>query len=327
MENILDVKNLHTYFYTKAGVSKAVNGVNFSLREGEILGIIGESGSGKSVAVKSILQIVPRPGKIAEGQIIYRGRDLLADKQAIGQVRGKDITMIFQEPMTSLNPVLTIGRQLTEGIRLHLGLSKEEANQRACEFLKQVKITNPEELLTRYPHHLSGGMRQRVMIAMALATDTKILIADEATTALDVTIQQQIIYLLKELRDRLHMSIIFITHDMGVINEIADNTAVMYCGKIQEYASTYEVMKHPRHPYTEALLKAIPSIDAEQQKLSTIPGSVPSLLALPEGCSFSNRCTQCTDRCREEEPKLIRLEDGHRVRCWKYDGQGEVVDS
>ncbi len=323
----MDVKNLHTYFYTKAGVSKAVNGVNFSLREGEILGIIGESGSGKSVAVKSILQIVPRPGKIAEGQIIYRGRDLLADKQAIGQVRGKDITMIFQEPMTSLNPVLTIGRQLTEGIRLHLGLSKEEANQRACEFLKQVKITNPEELLTRYPHHLSGGMRQRVMIAMALATDTKILIADEATTALDVTIQQQIIYLLKELRDRLHMSIIFITHDMGVINEIADNTAVMYCGKIQEYASTYEVMKHPRHPYTEALLKAIPSIDAEQQKLSTIPGSVPSLLALPEGCSFSNRCTQCTDRCREEEPKLIRLEDGHRVRCWKYDGQGEVVDS
>ena len=323
----MDVKNLHTYFYTKAGVSKAVNGVNFSLREGEILGIIGESGSGKSVAVKSILQIVPRPGKIAEGQIIYRGRDLLADKQAIGQVRGKDITMIFQEPMTSLNPVLTIGRQLTEGIRLHLGLSKEEANQRACEFLKQVKITNPEELLTRYPHHLSGGMRQRVMIAMALATDTKILIADEATTALDITIQQQIIYLLKELRDRLHMSIIFITHDMGVINEIADNTAVMYCGKIQEYASTYEVMKHPRHPYTEALLKAIPSIDAEQQKLSTIPGSVPSLLALPEGCSFSNRCTQCTDRCREEEPKLIRLEDGHRVRCWKYDGQGEVVDS
>lgn len=327
MEKILEVKNLHTYFYTKAGVAKAVNGVNLSLEKGEILGIIGESGSGKSVAVKSILQIVPKPGKTAEGEIIFEGRDLLKDKKAMNEVRGRDITMIFQEPMTSLNPVLTIGRQLTEGLRLHLGLSKEEAEKRACDFLRQVKITNPEELLTRYPHHLSGGMRQRVMIAMALGTDAKILIADEATTALDVTIQQQIIYLLKELRDKFGMAIIFITHDMGVINEIADNTAVMYCGKIQEYSSTYEVMKNPKHPYTKALLEAIPSIDRKQEKLETIPGSVPSLLSLPEGCSFSNRCRECMQRCHEEEPHLYRLPDGHEVRCWKYAEAGEKVEA
>lgn len=326
MDKILEVKNLHTYFYTKAGVAKAVNGVSFSLQKGEILGIIGESGSGKSVAVKSIMQIVPKPGKIADGQVLFEGKDLLADKHSIDDVRGKDITMIFQEPMTSLNPVLTIGRQLTEGMRLHLGLSKAEAEERACKFLKQVKITDPQELLTRYPHHLSGGMRQRVMIAMALGTDAKILIADEATTALDVTIQQQIIYLLKELRDQLGMSIIFITHDMGVINEIADNTAVMYCGKIQEYASTYDIMKYPKHPYTAALLEAIPRIDDDQEILSTIPGNVPGLLNLPVGCSFSNRCSECREICKEKEPDIYRLPDGHKVRCWKYADIGEKVD-
>lgn len=322
MERLLEVKDLRTYFFTKAGVGKAVNGISFTLDKGEILGIIGESGSGKSIAVKSLLQIVPRPGRITGGQIIFEGTDLLQNPKEIVRIRGREITMIFQEPMTSLNPVLTIGRQMTEGIRLHLGLSKEEAEKRACQYLRRVKITDPEEILTRYPHHLSGGMRQRVMIAMALCTDTKILISDEATTALDVTIQQQIIYLLKELRDQLGMAIIFITHDMGVINEIADNTAVMYCGRIQEYASTYEIMKNPKHPYTRALLKAIPRIDDSCERLSTIPGSVPSLLDLPEGCSFCGRCEECQEKCSSQEPPLFQLADGHRVRCWKYEGTG-----
>lgn len=318
MEKILEVKNLHTCFQTRAGSAEAVGGISFSLEESEILGIIGESGSGKSVAVKSILQILPKSGETTEGEIWYRGKNLVSDSRAMEEVRGKEITMIFQEPMTSLNPVLTIGRQLTEGIMQHLKLSRSQAQKRACEYLKRVKITNPEELLTRYPHHLSGGMRQRVMIAMALSTDAHLLIADEATTALDVTIQQQIIYLLKELRDQLHMSILFITHDMGLINEIADNTGVMYCGRIQEYASTYELMKRPLHPYTKALLAAIPGMEEGSKKLSAISGNVPSLFELPPGCRFSNRCRESRELCGQREPALYRLPDGHKVRCWKY---------
>lgn len=322
-EYLLEVKNLKTYFITKAGVGKAVDAVSFFLKRGEILGVIGESGSGKSVAVKSILQIVPKPGRIVDGEIWFNGVDLLADRGAMKEVRGRDITMIFQEPMTSLNPVLTIGRQMTEGVMLHLKVSKAEAKKIACKYLSLVKIPNPEEILQRYPHHLSGGMRQRVMIAMALSTNSSLLIADEPTTALDVTIQQQILYLIKDLRDQLNMGVIFITHDMGVINEVSDSTAVMYCGKIQEYASTYEVMKHPLHPYTQALIQAIPRIDMEQETLNTIPGTVPSLLDLPAGCSFSNRCAYACEQCLKESPGLYDAGGGHMVRCWKYVGRPE----
>ena len=315
---LLEVKDLRTYFINKAGVGKAVDGVSFTLKQGEILGLIGESGSGKSVAVKSILQIVPKPGQIVGGKIYFNGKDLLGSKNAIQQVRGKDITMIFQEPMTSLNPSLTIGRQLVEGVMLHLKVSRSEAEKIACKYLDLVKISDPEEILKRYPHHLSGGMRQRVMIAMALETNSSLLIADEPTTALDVTIQQQILALIRELRDRLNMGVIFITHDMGVINEISDNTAVMYCGRIQEYAATREIMKNPMHPYTKALIQAIPRIDVEQETLNTIPGSVPSLLNLPSGCSFSNRCQYACEQCQKECPDLYDVGDGHMVRCWRY---------
>lgn len=319
-EYLLEVRDLKTHFITKAGVGKAVDGVSFTLKRGEILGLIGESGSGKSVAVKSILQIVTKPGRIVGGEVIFNGVDLLADKAAMQAVRGRDITMIFQEPMTSLNPVLTIRRQMTEGVMLHLKVSRSEAEKIACKYLTLVKIPNPEETLKRYPHHLSGGMRQRVMIAMALATNSSLLIADEPTTALDVTIQQQILFLIKDLRDQLNMGVIFITHDMGVINEVSDSTAVMYCGTIQEYASTYEVMKRPLHPYTQALIEAIPRIDSEQELLNTIPGTIPSLLELPQGCSFSNRCKYACERCTKETPELYDVGGGHMVRCWKYAG-------
>ena len=319
-EYLLEVRDLKTHFITKAGVGKAVDGVSFTLKRGEILGLIGESGSGKSVAVKSILQIVTKPGRIVGGEVIFNGVDLLADKAAMQAVRGRDITMIFQEPMTSLNPVLTIRRQMTEGVMLHLKVSRSEAEKIACKYLTLVKIPNPEETLKRYPHHLSGGMRQRVMIAMALATNSSLLIADEPTTALDVTIQQQILFLIKDLRDQLNMGVIFITHDMGVINEVSDSTAVMYCGTIQEYASTYEVMKRPLHPYTQALIEAIPRIDSEQELLNTIPGTIPSLLELPQGCSFSNRCNYACERCTKETPELYDVGGGHMVRCWKYAG-------
>ena len=317
-EYLLEVEDLKTYFITKAGTGKAVDGVSFRLKKGEILGLIGESGSGKSVAVKSIMQIVPKPGRIVGGKVRFKGENLLGDAKAIQRVRGKDMTMIFQEPMTSLNPVLTIGRQMTEGIMLHLHLKQKQAEDVACKYLEMVKIPNPQEILKRYPHHLSGGMRQRVMIAMALETNSSLLIADEPTTALDVTIQQQILALIRELRDRLNMGVIFITHDMGVINEISDHTAVMYCGKIQEYASTREVMKNPLHPYTQALIQAIPRIDTEQEELHTIPGSVPSLLNLPAGCSFSNRCQYACEQCKNETPELYDTGDGHFVRCWRY---------
>lgn len=315
---LLSVQDLQTYFITKKSVGKAVDGVSFTLQRGEILGLIGESGSGKSVAVKSILQIVPKPGRIVGGRILFQGTDLLADRKMLQQVRGRDITMIFQEPMTSLNPVLSIGAQMTEGIRLHLKKNKKEAEEIACTFLDQVRIPNPRDVLQRYPHHLSGGMRQRVMIAMALSTNASLLIADEPTTALDVTIQKQILLLIKELRDQLHMGVIFITHDMGVINEVSDNTAVMYCGKIQEYAPTRTVMERPLHPYTKALMRAIPRIDAEREQLETIPGAIPSLQELPPGCSFHDRCGCACPRCAQEEPALYDAGGGHMVRCWNY---------
>lgn len=317
-EPLLSVQELQTYFITKKFVGKAVDGVSFTLQRGEILGLIGESGSGKSVAVKSILQIVPKPGQIVGGKIIFQGTDLLSNRKRIQQVRGRDITMIFQEPMTSLNPVMSIGMQMTEGIMLHQKKTRREAEEIACAFLDRVRIPNPRSVLKRYPHHLSGGMRQRVMIAMALSTNASLLIADEPTTALDVTIQKQILLLIKELRDQLHMGVIFITHDMGVINEVSDNTAVMYCGKIQEYASTRTIMEKPLHPYTKALMRAIPRINAEREQLETIPGTIPSLQELPSGCSFHNRCAFASERCRREGPALYDAGDGHLVRCWNY---------
>ena len=318
-EKLLEVNGLKTYFYSKHNVAKAVDGVDFSLEKGEILGIIGESGRGKSVTVKSILQIVKTPGKIAGGEIIYRGTDLLANRKAISEVRGNEISMIFQEPMTALNPALRIGYQMIEGLRLHLDKSKKEAYEIAVAYLKQVKINAPDTVMHKYPHQLSGGMRQRVLIAMAISTRPNILLADEPTTALDVTIQQQIISLLKELKDTLDMSIIFITHDMGVINEITDNTVVMYCGKVMETAPTYSLLKEPIHPYSKALIGAIPRLYEDREELETIPGSVPSLSSLPAGCKFSNRCKYCMDICREKEPELLQVDDNRKVRCWKYE--------
>ena len=318
MDSLLKINDLHTYFYSKRGVVKAVEGINLEVQKGEILGIVGESGSGKSVAVKSIMHLVKSPGRITSGQIFFDGDDIASKTiNEMYDIRGNKIAMIFQEPMTSLNPALKIGKQLTEGMIYHLKISSKEAEKRAVDFLRNVKINDPEEILNKYPHQLSGGMRQRVMIAMALSCNPSLLLADEPTTALDVTIQAQIIKLLKELKDKYNMSIIFITHDMGVINEISDNTAVMYCGRIMEYGTTYSIMKNPRHPYTKSLLKAIPKIDVEKEMLDTIPGNVPSLLDLPKGCKFSNRCIECEDICREKEPNILSKADGRQVRCWK----------
>lgn len=319
MDSLLKINDIHTYFYSKRGVIKAVEGVTLEIKKGEILGIVGESGSGKSVAVKSIMHLVKNPGKIAKGEIIFEGENIAnKTKKEMYDIRGNKIAMIFQEPMTSLNPALKIRKQLTESMIYHMKISAREAEKRAVGFLKSVKINEPEEMLNKYPHQLSGGMRQRVMIAMALSCNPSLLLADEPTTALDVTIQAQIIRLLKELRKKHDMSIIFITHDMGVINEISDNTAVMYCGRIMEYGTTYSIMKDPWHPYTKSLLKAIPKIDVEKEMLDTIPGNVPGLLNLPEGCKFSDRCVECKDICREKEPDILSEISGRQVRCWKF---------
>ena len=319
-KKILQVKNLKTYFFTEDGVVKAVDGVDFEVYQGETLGLVGESGCGKSVTAFSIVRLLDYAGKVVEGQIIFKGADLLKKSESqMRKIRGKEIAMIFQEPMTSLNPVFTIGYQISEALKIHLKMSNREAKMRSIELLENVGIPIPKQRFDEYPHQLSGGMRQRAMIAMALACNPLLLIADEPTTSLDVTIQAQILNLMKNLLKQFNSSLIMITHDLGVIAEIADRIAVMYAGKIVEYADTRSIFFTPLHPYTFGLLTSIPRLDLDLEKLESIPGMVPDPLHFPKGCKFHPRCIFATKKCREEEPLLERLEDNHMVRCWHVD--------
>ena len=315
---MLEVKNLHTYFKTRKGIVKAVNDVSYVLEPGKTVGIVGESGSGKSVSAMSILQLLDGNGYIAEGEVIFEGRDLTKlTQQEMYEIRGNKISVIFQEPMTSLNPVFTIKKQLSEPFMTHQGMDKKEAEQKALEMLAAVQIPNPEAVLRQYPHQLSGGMRQRVMIAMALACRPKILIADEPTTALDVTIQAQILRLMNDLQRDNGTAIIFITHDLGVINEMADDVVVMYCGQVVEKTSAKTIFTDcpTSHPYTEGLMHSIPRIDNITNKLEPIPGVVPHPLALPKGCKFAPRCKYATQKCLDLEPALVEVNPGQMVRC------------
>ncbi len=316
---LLEIKNLRTFFKTKRGIVKAVNDVSYSLEPGKTLGIVGESGSGKSVSAMSILRLLDENGYIESGEIYFEGRELTKlSMDELYHIRGNAISVIFQEPMTSLNPVFTVERQLSEPFRIHQGMNKKEARENALKMLYDVQIPNPEAVIRQYPHQLSGGMRQRVMIAMALACRPKILIADEPTTALDVTIQAQILRLMNELQREKGTSIIFITHDLGVINEMADDVAVMYCGQVVEKASARTIFADCKmsHPYTEGLMFSIPRLDAIHDKIEPIPGVVPHPLALPKGCKFAPRCKYCTRKCQEEEPALMDAGDGQLIRCF-----------
>ncbi len=317
--NLLEVKNLHTYFKTRKGTVKAVNDVSYALEPGKTIGIVGESGSGKSVSAMSILQLLDGNGYIAEGEVLFEGKDLTKlSQQEMYEIRGNKISVIFQEPMTSLNPVFTIKKQLSEPFIIHQNMKKKEAEKKALEMLAAVQIPNPEAVLRQYPHQLSGGMRQRVMIAMALACRPKILIADEPTTALDVTIQAQILRLMNDLQKENGTAIIFITHDLGVINEMADDVVVMYCGQVVEQTSAKVIFTdcEQSHPYTEGLMHSIPRIDNVTDKLEPIPGVVPHPLALPKGCKFAPRCKYATAKCMEEEPALLEVAPGQKVRCF-----------
>lgn len=316
---LLEVKNLHTYFKTRKGIVKAVNDVSYTVEAGRTLGVVGESGSGKSVSAMSILRLLDGNGYIAEGEILFEGEDLTkVSMEEMYRIRGNKISVIFQEPMTSLNPVFTVSKQLSEPFIIHQGMSKKEAAAKAIEMLYAVQIPNPEAVARQYPHQLSGGMRQRVMIAMALACKPKILIADEPTTALDVTIQAQILKLMNDLQRENGTSIIFITHDLGVINEMADDVVVMYCGQVVEKAAARVIFSDcpVSHPYTEGLMYSIPRIDNITHKLEPIPGVVPHPLALPKGCKFAPRCKYCTERCLNEEPALVEVAPNQLVRCF-----------
>jgi peptide/nickel transport system ATP-binding protein len=321
---LLEVKNLKTYFNVREGLARAVDGVSFQLRRGETLGLVGESGCGKTVSALSILKLLDEPpAEYRNGEIIFAGKDLLkASKSEMQRIRGNSISMIFQEPMTSLNPVISIGFQIEEVLRNHQRLSAPASRQRSVELLGMVGIPSPQRRIGAYPHQLSGGMRQRVMIAIALACNPNVLIADEPTTALDVTIQAQIIDLMQQLQADLGTSILLIAHDLGVIAETADRVAVMYAGLIVEEADVRTIFKNPVHPYTQGLLRSIPRIDEEQRphRLMEIPGRVPNLFCLPRGCLFIDRCPVVIDRCRSEVPELVEIDKGHFVRCWSNNG-------
>lgn len=323
---LLSVKNLSTEFPVKKGIVRAVEDVSFDVDQGEILAIVGESGSGKSVTSLSIMGLLAEPGHVAGGSLEFEGKDLatLSEKQH-RELRGNDMAMIFQEPMTSLNPVYRVGNQIVEAIRTHEKVSKAEAKDRAVDLLRKVGIPSPEARINDYPHQMSGGMRQRVMIAMALACNPKLLIADEPTTALDVTIQAQILDLLRRLRDDTGMAVLLITHDLGVVSETADRVVVMYCGQVVEEAEVRTLFDHPMHPYTLGLLKSIPRLeDDDSKRLYMIKGMVPNPLEMPPGCHFSDRCDSCMDICRTKVPELVDV-DGHKVRCFLYESaDGEV---
>ncbi len=319
MANLIEVKNLITSFFTADGEVRAVDGVSFEIEEGKTMGLVGESGCGKSVTALSIMRLIPSPpGKIVGGEILLRGRNLLElNREEMRKMRGNEISMVFQEPMTSLNPVFTIGNQIGEAIRLHQGLNRRETRKKVVEMLRLVKIADPEARISDYPHQLSGGMRQRVMIAMALSCNPSLLIADEPTTALDVTIQAQILELMKELQERLGMALLLITHDLGVVAEQAHDVAIMYAGKVVERALPKEIFSRPLHPYTVGLLNSVPGIRGEKKKrLNAIPGVVPSPLELPGGCRFRDRCPKAGGICAGAEPELVEKQKGHWVACY-----------
>jgi oligopeptide/dipeptide ABC transporter ATP-binding protein len=333
--HLLEIKNLHTYFQTREGLVCAVDGVSLHLDGGELLGLVGESGCGKSITALSIMRLVAPPGKIVAGEIFFDGRDLLKLSNAeMRDVRGNDIAMIFQDPMTSLNPVFTVGEQIAEALRLHRKLSRSAARAAAIDAMREVAIPDPELRASDYPHQLSGGMRQRVMIAMALACDPKVLIADEPTTALDVTIQAQMLELLNELRRTRELAVLLITHDLGVVAEVADRVAVMYTGQVVEASPVDALFARPKHPYTEGLLRSVPKLTTaamkKEPRLQTIEGSVPRLTALPPGCHFEPRCPYRMPRCREQDIPLYPVAEGVTARCVLFDpatvGDAEIID-
>lgn len=331
MSDLLKVKNLKTAFSSDDKTVQVVRGVSFDINKGEIVGIVGESGCGKSVTSLSIMRLLKgTSGKIQDGEILFHDKNLLdLSEKEMRRVRGKSISMIFQDPMTSLNPVLKIGRQMTQGIMLHLNYSKQKARKYAIEMLESVGIPRAESIMNEYPHQLSGGMNQRVMIAMAMSCEPELLIADEPTTALDVTIQAQILELMKKLREEQNTTIMMITHDLGVVSEICDRVIVMYAGKVVEQGPTREVFDNPKHPYTEGLIKSMPKIGLKQERLYAIPGQVPDPAKMPKGCKFASRCPYAMDICREEEPSLIKDEQLREHRCWLlqgYEKGGESVD-
>jgi peptide/nickel transport system ATP-binding protein/oligopeptide transport system ATP-binding protein len=327
-EVLLSIRGLKTHFSTPAGIVTAVDGVSFDLKHGETLGLVGESGSGKTVTALSVMQLYAKPqGRIVAGEILFEGQDItkIHDRDMY-KIRGNSISMIFQEPMTSLNPVYTIGRQIVEAIRAHRKIGKKEAWGIALDSLKKVGIPDPERRLKSFPHEMSGGMRQRAMIAMAISCNPTLLIADEPTTALDVTIQAQILQLIRELREKLGMSILMITHDLGVIAEITDRVAVMYAGRIAEYSDTVSLFAEPMHPYTRGLMDSIPDIEKETKQLYSIPGTVPSLLGETVGCRFANRCNRAMSVCSGKAPAMEEVAPGHWVACWNRVGtkQGDL---
>jgi oligopeptide/dipeptide ABC transporter ATP-binding protein len=321
MAKLLEIKNLRTYFYTDDGVARSVDGVSYEVDRGETLGVVGESGCGKSVTALSIMRLIPDPpGKITGGEILYNGTNLLKlSEDQMREIRGNEISMIFQEPMTSLNPVFNIGHQIDEAVILHQKVSKAEARNRAIEMLRLVGIPAPEQRYHEYPHQLSGGMRQRVMIAMALSCNPALLIADEPTTALDVTVQAQILDLITKLQEELGMGMIMITHDLGVIAEVSDRVAVMYAAKIVEYSTADEIFYNAKHPYTIGLLKSIPRLGEKVERLATIEGTVPSPTNFPVGCHFCTRCAYADELCWNDEPPLVEIETGHLAACWHVD--------
>lgn len=323
MNNLLEVKNLQTHFPTRAGIVKSVNDVSFTIKEGELLGLVGESGCGKSITALSIMRLISSPGKIVAGSITFKGEELTtATDERMRQIRGNDIAMIFQDPMTSLNPVYTVGEQIAEALRLHRKLDKQKAWDAAIEAMKEVSIPDAARRAKDYPHQLSGGMRQRIMIAMALACDPELLIADEPTTALDVTIQAQILELLDELRKTRKLAVLLITHDLGVVAEVADRVCVMYTGKIVEESPVEEIFENPKHPYTQGLLRSVPKMRAvgetKEIRLQTIDGTVPSPTNLPKGCHFAPRCVFKKTECEEGEIEFRELSEGVKVRCVLY---------
>ena len=320
--SLLEVRDLCTYFFTEAGVVKAVDGVSYEIEEGETLAVVGESGCGKSVSALSVMRLIPDPpGRIVKGQILFRDQDLLrVDEREMSHVRGKSIGMIFQEPMTSLNPVLTIGRQMTESLEWHLKMSRAQAEARAVELLRMVDISDPQRRLAQYIHHFSGGMRQRVMIAMALSCRPSVLIADEPSTALDVTVQAQILELMKDLTEQFGVALMIITHNLGVVARYADRVNVMYAGKVIESASADDLYDNARHPYTLGLMASVPRMDLPlRARLDSIEGQPPDLINLPRGCSFRSRCRFAIDRCATDEPPLTRVNEGHFAACWVAD--------
>lgn len=326
MTKMLEVVELKTHFFTDNGIIPSVDGVSFTIEKGQTTAIVGESGCGKSVTSFSIMRLVNSPGKIVDGEIIFQGKDLTkVSEKEMRSIRGNEISMIFQEPLTSLNPVVRIGKQLDETLILHQKLTKKIAKERSIEMLNKVGIPRAEKIYGSYPHELSGGMRQRVMIAMALACKPKLLIADEPTTALDVTIQAQILKLMNELKDDFDTSILLITHDLGVVAEVADKVIVMYSGQVVEEADVYSLFENPKHPYTKGLLNSTPRLDDEKEELEPIKGNVPSPANRPDGCYFHPRCPHAKAICREENPGLTILGDSNKVRCWLYEEKEELL--